>query len=79
MKGVSSVEFFWLLYSFLQVHEREEKKKRGQQGRTVHDPVLIGSAGNQFCGNVVMHVGGTKWERRRVQKIIALKQETNEE
>ena len=46
----------------------------------MHDPVLIESAINQFWGNVVMHVGGTKWERRRMRKIIELNQEdTNEE
>ena len=62
------------------MQESEEKKKRGQQGRTVHDPVLIERAINQFCGNVVMHVGGTKWERKRMRKIIELNQEdTNEE
>lgn len=54
---------------------KSEEKKRGQQGRTVHDSVLIESAVNQFCGNVVTHVGCTKWERRKVRKIIELKQE----
>lgn len=43
----------------------------------MHDPVLIESAVNQFCGNVVMHVGCTKWERRRMRNIIELKQENH--
>lgn len=61
-------------------YRRVKRKKRAQQSRKVHDPILIQSAVNPFCGNVVLLVDSTKWERRSVRKIIELKQEeTNEE
>lgn len=47
----------------------------------MHDPVLTESTVNPFCGNVVMHVCGTKWEKRREKagKIMDLRQEKGNE
>lgn len=66
------LNFFRYLHSFLQVQESEEKNW-GQQNQTVHVPMLIESAVDQFCGNVVTHEDGPKW-KRRVRKMRELKQ-----